>query len=296
MAVFELMNLSVNQLKVLAGQAGVDTTGKRSKADLVTHLVANLTEADVTRLAADYIYAGRTSVVWTRLGAGAVSTQFLDAALQQVAGRNPFGAPRQPNVVTDEPFLIEAVRWRPGKVVLRFIVRKREQLVLRNMQFVSEAEDELFVLVIRDQTGVLEARCSADRARSMKDWISALSQALGRGTATLGISAAEADQLRVELNAHLDQFTGKETGGGIYDTRSMSRSPACNDLAVEQQFIQDTATLAAMNQNIGYTSATDGTEVSLKVGLRTGSVYFRTTASEAIVDEVFGAVRQVKGF
>jgi hypothetical protein len=292
---FEIMNLSVSQLRRLAASAGLTPAAQATKQELVRQLLT-VDPSRLTALAADYLYAGRTSVSWFRFGADALTDENVKAALTTVAGRDVFTTSVVPTVVTSEPHLIEGLAWRPEKIVLRYVARKREQIVIQNMQLVPQVEDELFVVLVRPGRAVVEARCSSTRARTLAPYLVQVANALGRTVTKIGFDSAAADALRTQLSAKLALYTGKDTSGSIYDTLSMSKSDACDDLATEQQFLDDSANLDPVNEEIIYMSPSEQERVRILVGLRSHSLYFRTVASESIIDEVFEAVRQVNGF
>lgn len=293
--VFELTNLSFSQLRRLADLAAIDTGTHPTKLDILQALIT-LDPADLEQLAEDYLYAGRTSISWFRVRGVPFNVQAVRRALETVEERDVFDTPRMPADVTTTPHLIEASHWRPNKVVVHFVARKREVFVLQNGRFVPHAEDEAFVFVMRLDKNVIEARCSNTRVHSMRDWLGEFGKAIGEHPAQVEFDRSVMDELQRTLRGRLSQYTGKETGGAIYDTRSMSKSEMCNDLAVEPRFKSDTASLAPVTVELLYVSQVANEQVRLLVGLRGHSVYFRTMSSEPIIDEVFEAVREVKGF
>src|SRR5205823_3015140 len=110
-----------------------------------------------------------------------------------------------------------------------------------------------------------------------RTWLASLAQVLDKPLTYQPIGIDEFNALREQLGGVLDVYRGKDAAGSIYDTREWSKADSCDDLAAEQQFIDETKDLDPVSEDILF-SAHDDETVRLKISAN-GSIWFRTVVS-----------------
>jgi len=288
----QLLNLSVGQLSRIASQQWLSPDGSATKIDLTRLLVEGLEPAALRAAADDYLYAGKTSVTWVRFDGGApVTLTALKSALTTMCGADPFASELRPEL-DGTPRLLHALNWHNGKVVLTFAVRGQVRLVFQGYELREVSEDFSFQVVVRLADGVFEIRSGHLYAQRLQAFMAELGTRLGRTPTRLPIEQAQFDALHAALNASLRDYTGLDGSPSPYQTRSVSKKQSCPDLAVEPAFQQDYGSLEPVSGDLIFVGP-EGEEMAILVAIRTSSVYFRSAASEATIDLVYSALKQV---
>jgi hypothetical protein len=293
-APIQLLNLSVQQLRRLTADENIKVNTTATKADLIRALVDNLSRPQLEDLAADYLYAGRTSVAWLHFDGGALDPgQLRRAIVAACDGLDPYAADLRPPLVPGEPKLLHAREWRDDKVVLTFGLRGRERLIFEGWAVREVSEDIALQAVVRLGDAVFEVRSSHLHVQMLSaSFASRLTHELGRSLSALPIDQAAFDALSGTVGARLDGYTGLDPSPSPYGTRSVTKKAAVVDLAAEPAFQQDYGGLDAVKGEIEF-DGPDGEVVKALVAMRTGSVYFRSMASEGAIDTVYAALRAV---
>ena len=285
----QIINLSVGQLRKLADQQGLTAVPGTTKVGLIRLLDESVEPAALEAAAADYLYAGSTSVAWVQFTDGPIAHADLKRALTTMCGADPFGNPLSP-ALDSTPRLLSARAWLHGKVILTFGVRGSERVVIQGGQLTEVSDDSLFQGVFRLSDGVLEIRSSNVHVQKLRDFVQVLAQELGRNAAQLPITAADFDAVRTALGASLTDYTGSDTSPSPFRTRSVTKKPTCADLAVEPAFQQEYGGLDVVKGDIVFLDGA-AEEVTALVSIGSSSVYFRTTATETTIDTVYEVLR-----
>jgi hypothetical protein len=291
--VIDLFNLSLPALRDLSSRSGKKIAAGATKAEIIEEL-SDVPRQKLEQDAGDVLYAGNTSITWLRLASGRFTTEQLRRAITALEdGNDPFAAPLRPAQIGYVPRLVEARSWGTDKIVMTFVVRKRVQTVIRNFEIEPVYADDFFQVVARPSKGLFEVRASHDRARTLeRTWLISLAELMDTNVDYALIGYSDFDKLRTKLAAVLDGYKGKDSSGSIYDTMELSRSDTCPNLADEQQFKDDTKHLVPISADIIFTSPGQGHEVRLKISAN-GSVWFRSSVSESVIDQVFAALEEV---
>jgi hypothetical protein len=174
--VINLLNLPLPQLRQLAKDTGVEppTIPSRGlqKFDYVMAL-SLLPDAALRERVGDWLFAGRTSLTWYRLGEGeSIEYESVRSALRSLYPVDPYDGDIRPEEVTHTPQLIDVRDFDPDetpktKVVFTFAASRRITRVIHNFEVRDVLADEFFVAVLRLDRGTFEIRAGHERARQL---------------------------------------------------------------------------------------------------------------------------------
>ena len=110
----------------------------------------------------------------------------------------------------------------------------------------------------------------------------------------LGISNDELDDLKDELAAVLDIYRGKDSSGSEIDTLELTKAQTCVDLSLAADFDEYVENYEPAS--VDFLFDYDGVgQVRIRVSTFNGSIWFRTSVPEEVIDYVYAALRKVKG-
>lgn len=168
-----LLNLPKEQLQAIADELDVDLPRAARKWDIAS-LLARQGTRKLAPHAGNWIFAGKTSVTFFRLGDGSpLDRNLVVKALTDMAdGLNPLTEDIRPEKLTSRPSLVEATE-AEGKIFLSFGLKKPVAKVLQDFEMEEIQVDEFFVAVIRPEAAVMEVRTNNQRARRFANtWLS----------------------------------------------------------------------------------------------------------------------------
>lgn len=108
------------------------------------------------------------------------------------------------------------------------------------------------------------------------------------------IDEDELDAIKALLDAKLDTFRGKSNTGSDIDTLEIGKGDGIEDLTEAAAFEQLTEGYDPASVLYKFSHATAGM-VHMRISTINGSVWFVTPVTEEVMDDVFEAVRAVKG-
>lgn len=167
-----LLNLPLGQLRDMAEELDVSVPSGARKWDIVMEL-SKLPARKLMPHASEWIYAGRTSVTYVRLGAGTPLDEaaITEALTDMCDGTNPLENDVRPNALTRKPSLIHATK-SDDRFFLSFGVKKPVAKVLSNFEMEVVEGDDFFVAVLRPDKAMMEIRTNHQRAeRFVTTWI-----------------------------------------------------------------------------------------------------------------------------
>jgi hypothetical protein len=113
----------------------------------------------------------------------------------------------------------------------------------------------------------------------------------------VAISEDELDEIKDALDARLDIFRGKNTAGGDVDTLEMTRQEAnCDDLADSAEFQSAANDYDPASVDFLFDYDSDHTDIRVRISTLNGSIWFRSTVPEEVIEHVYGIVRGIKGW
>lgn len=167
-----LLNLPLGQLRDIAEELDLDLPAGIRKWDVVREL-SKQPASKLLPHAGEWIYAGRTSVTYVRLGDGTPldETAIVEALTDMCDGVNPLAEDVRPNELTRTPTLIHAAQ-ADDRVFLSFGIKKPVARVLSNFEIETVEGDDFFVAVLRLDSAMMEVRTNHQRAeRFVTTWI-----------------------------------------------------------------------------------------------------------------------------
>lgn len=174
-----LLNLPREQLQDMAEKLDVAVPSNARKWDLVRAL-SQISDRKLAANAGQWIFAGRTSITYVRLGDGTpLDEGKLIAALTEMCdGTNPLNDDVRPDALTRKPSLIDVAKM-DGKFFLSFGLQRPVAQVLNHFELEVVESDEFFVAVIRPDKAILEIRTNHQRAeRLTTTWLAEFNEFL----------------------------------------------------------------------------------------------------------------------
>jgi hypothetical protein len=174
-----LLNLPLRQLRDMAKELDVSVPTVARKWDIVREL-SKLSASKLMPHASEWIYAGRTSVTYVRLGDGIPLDEaaIIEVLADMCDGINPLEHDVRPDSLTRKPTLIHATK-SGDRFFLSFGVKKPVAQVLSDFEVEVVEGDDFFVVVLRPGKAIMEIRTNHQRAeRFVTTWIAEFNELL----------------------------------------------------------------------------------------------------------------------
>lgn len=301
-------------LRDLAQQHDLPVVREERKWELARSLSQALNRGDVDTQAGEYLYAGSTALAWYRfvptadvdaapsddpdlyypLEATALPAHKVEDALRATSEGDPFDENSRPDEIERTPKLVVAKKWGDG-YLLTFAVARPMTHVIHNFKAQEYLQDEFFSAYLRPTVGNIEIRASAQRARLLaRSWLEDFGGNIDRRPVAVAITRSDWHELHHRLDAKLDKYLGKKTGGvSIFDTVEYTKADHADDMLGESEFEEETAGLESVSLDLLFTPADFG-EVRLHVSVRNGTIFIRTAVPEKVIEQVRAVLAQIK--
>jgi hypothetical protein len=160
-----LLNLPLPELESIAEELDVEIPTGARKWDVV-RLLSQVGSKKLAPHASRWIFAGKTSVTFIRLGDGTPldRKQVVSALIELCEGENPLTTNVRPEELTRRPALVDATEFE-GKIFLSFGLKKPVAEVIADFEIRPVEADEFFVAVLRPDSAIIEVRTNNQRAR-----------------------------------------------------------------------------------------------------------------------------------
>lgn len=162
-----LLHLPVAELETIAEALEIEIPKGTRKWDLV-RLISRASTQKLTAHAGQWIFAGKTSVTFIRLGDGSPldRDQIVAALTDMCDGQNPFSEDVRPAELTSRPALIDATE-HEGRIFLSFGLKRPVAEVISDFEIQPVEADHFFAAVLRPDVAILEVRTNNQRARRL---------------------------------------------------------------------------------------------------------------------------------
>lgn len=288
----------LDALQELASEYEVKPEGA-TKQDLIDALITALGEAGLSKRVQNYLYAGRGAITWFTIHDSPTLSLRQSArvlrrnAIDEIGG-DPFEGPLQPPL-SSKPKVVRAQVLGESRLLVEFAYLGSARLVEENYELVARQSMFRAQGFVHIDPACFEIRASSVKARQIAATLAGLLRYQDFGPVTL--TDDEMRQLIELLDARLRRAKHKYSHGDL-DTAEVCAAPSLPDMRMSEKYQTEFALEPtrkkefAFDFRIGDIAET----VVLAVNPVTGSIWFRTAASEAEIAHVFSQIRQIKGF
>lgn len=297
----DLNNLSADKLSEIGKEKEIELKDTPSKYTLIERIAKKVPEEEIFQISKDFIYAGRTSISWYVINEEKKikidQNSLTNILISCCDGKNPFEDTLRPKI-TRYPKIISAKYYDKDKLRILFVMggRTRHQIIGYNFQ--QTPPTEFINVILRYKDMILEVRASHSYSNIITESFAAKmnkTNIVKVDLKQLSITEDDFVSLKKNLNAIIDDYTGKCQDGSIYDTKSVTRSPDCEDLWREPEFQRDIKGTSQRSSGIIFESPFQSNErIRLDVSSRQNSIFFRNYVSERIIDQVYRVLRRIK--
>ncbi len=288
----------LDTLVELASEHEIEPEGA-TKQDLIDTLITELGEAPLSKKMQDYLYAGRGATTWFTVHDSPIlpparSTRILRRNAVDEIGGDPFEGPLQPPL-SSKPKVVGAQILGDSTLLVEFAYLGPARLVEENYELVTRQSTFRGQGFVHINPARFEIRASSNKARQIATTLAGLLeyQDLRRVTFT----DDEARELIDLLDARLRRAKHKYEHGDL-DTAEVSAAPSLRDMRLSEKYQTEFASEPIRKQVFEFDFPVGGIieTVQLQVNPGTGSIWFRTAASEPQIAHVFSQIRRIKGF